>query len=544
MDLNAQNLERQKQLLLFCTTQYVKTSVDLVSYKQKANFWQTQFTKSKQRELDKDHQIEELKALLKKREHQLFGKKSEKKSTKPDDSLSSAHLTEEKKRPRGQQHTNKGPQRRNYAHLPETKEISDLPENHKICPCCNKPYEAISSTENTTVVEIINVKAYQRKIIRKKYQRCCECKENNLPKIITSPAPNRLIPRCILGISIWSYLLMQKYNYQRPQHNTLQEMRLNGLDLAKGTITEGFKFIKTHYLLPIYNLIQERSLSSNHWHADETGWKVFEEIEGKVGNKWYLWIFKNDETTLFKMEPTRSTEALNKHFAKSQQGVLNVDRYCAYKAIAKSGLLVLAFCWAHVRRDFLDHARSYPQQQEWAFAWVNRIGSLYKINNERIKHAKCSHEFKQLDKILHEELNQFKNEIDKQLVDKNLLPSAVSRVKSLNRHWNGLTIFADQPEIPMDNNIAENGLRKPVVGRKGYYGSGSVWSAELSAICHSIFATLQQWGINPHSWLLWYLNDCAICRQSPANIESYLPWNMAKEHLQSLSTPPALEDSS
>jgi hypothetical protein len=35
--------------------------------------------------------------------------------------------------------------------------------------------------------------------------------------------------------------------------------------------------------------------------------------------------------------------------------VLLVDRYSAYKAMiwVKDGVLVLAFCWAHVRRDFI-----------------------------------------------------------------------------------------------------------------------------------------------------------------------------------------------
>jgi len=33
----------------------------------------------------------------------------------------------------------------------------------------------------------------------------------------------------------------------------------------------------------------------------------------------------------------------------------------------------------------------------------------------------------------------------------------------------------------MDNNEAERRLRNPVVGRKNYYGNGSVWSGVLSA---------------------------------------------------------------
>ena len=54
-------------------------------------------------------------------------------------------------------------------------------------------------------------------------------------------------------------------------------------------------------------------------------------------------------------------------------------------------------------------------------------------------------------------------------------------LSSLHNHWAGLTVFVGRPEVAMDNNTAERTLRNPVVGRKNYYGSGSVWSAHLAA---------------------------------------------------------------
>ena len=65
-------------------------------------------------------------------------------------------------------------------------------------------------------------------------------------------------------------------------------------------------------------------------------------------------------------------------------------------------------------------------------------------------------------------------------------------------------IFVDHPEIPMDNNESERRLRNPVVGRKNYYGSGSQWSAMLTAILFTLFQTLLKNQINPGKWLLAY----------------------------------------
>ncbi len=66
-------------------------------------------------------------------------------------------------------------------------------------------------------------------------------------------------------------------------------------------------------------------------------------------------------------------------------GILVVDRYKAYQAIdqVKRGLIVLAFCSAHVRRDFVTLARTWPDQEAWALGWVERIGALYRLNDER-----------------------------------------------------------------------------------------------------------------------------------------------------------------
>ena len=65
-----------------------------------------------------------------------------------------------------------------------------------------------------------------------------------------------------------------------------------------------------------------------------------------------------------------------------------------------------------------------------------------------------------------------------------------------------------------------------MVGRKNYYGSGALWSGELTATLFSLFHTLELWQINPHTWLTEYLSACAAAgSQVPADFERFLPWN-------------------
>ena len=61
--------------------------------------------------------------------------------------------------------------------------------------------------------------------------------------------------------------------------------------------------------------------------------------------------------------------------------------------------------------------------------------------------------------------------------------------------------ISNSPNWPWDNNTSERALRGPVVGRKNYYGSGSVVSAQLASRVFTITATATRAGLNPLSYL-------------------------------------------
>ena len=522
---------------------YKNLKQEMIEYKAKANFYETQFNKFKSREESLKSEIQTLKAQLRKREQQLFGKKAEK-NIKTQDLLTGPKATANNKKKKGQQAGSKGHGKRDYSHLPVVEETVSLLETDAVCPCCHLPYEELPGSENSEVVELINVKAYRRMIRRKMYKRHCDCIQNSDPKIITPPPMEKLIPKSKIGNSIWALLLLKKFEYQQPIHRSLTELSGYGLSLAKGTIIDGFQRLLPLFT-PVYDAIVEYSIAANHWHADETGWKVFEPIAGKKNNCWYLWIFHNAETVVYKIDESRSSNVLLTHFGDNHDGgTLNVDRYSAYKVIAKSGLFMLAFCWAHVRRDFLNYSKEYPTNEAFGLIWVEKINHLYHINNQRIQHETMSKLFMQHDHDLKNAVFEMKKTVDQELEKNELLPSAKKLLVSLSNHWRGLTVFVDHPDIPMDNNVAERGLRGSVVGRKNYYGSGAVWSAELAAALFTLFGTLKLWKLNLHTWLLGYFYECAMLNgKAPEDIEKYLPWNMSKEQKALFSEPPRYENS-
>jgi transposase len=230
------------------------------------------------------------------------------------------------------------------------------------------------------------------------------------------------------------------------------------------------------------------------------------------------------------------------HLGQDAQGVLLVDRYSAYKAMdaVKSGSLLLAFCWVHVRRDFLEVGKGYPELTDWAVEWLKRIRQLYRLNRMRLNYAIGSPEFKAADQELRSAVEQMETQFAEELADAKLRLPCRKALESLRNHWEGLLRFVDDPGIPMDNNGSERLLRGPAMGRKNYYGSGAKWSGRLAETMFSILATLRCWNLNGRTWMTWYLDACAaVGGNAPKDIESFLPWNLTPDRRAALADLPA-----
>lgn len=504
-------------------------------------YWKKCHEKAADRENTLKQKIDELQAKVKLRERQLFSRKTEK-ARKSNERYGNKNNSG-KKRKRGQQPNTKGHGRRKHDNLPVKEEFWDLSEEEKVCEQCGLPFDEHGGTEDSEVVEI-EVKAHRRRIRRKRYKRACSCK--HLPQIITAPPAPKLIPKGGYGISCWVSFLLGKFLYQRPLCRMLTELReRHGIDISAGTITGGFKYLQPLFV-PLYEEIVKQNLTEGPWHADETRWLVFAEMEGKNSPRWYLWVFCTKTTVVFRLEPTRSSDVPKDHFGRTVTGFLVVDRYSAYKVLIKDGRILLAFCWAHVRRDFLSIAKDWPKLEQWAMGWVERIGELYVKNDARLKALDQPEAFGKSQKKLETAVQKMVVDRDEQLDDESLHPAARKALESLERHWSGLTLFVVHPEVPMDNNYGEQQLRNPVVGRKNYYGSGAIWSAALSAILFSVFQTLRLWKINPDLWLTYYLTACAENGgKPPDDAADFLPWNMCPMQRRRFTiNQPAINDSS
>jgi len=506
--------------------------------RQEAGYWKAMHAAAVVRIAKLETENEQLRGQIGQLQARLFGQKSEQASSADRSNRLPGEDTDQEgraPRPRGQQRGQPGPQRRDYSHLPGVDELIELPADSRCCPQCGLPLTP-SSTEDSEQIEV-EVRAYRRRIRRRRYQRTCNCLG---PRTLVAPPPPKLIPKGLLGVSVWVEILLGKYFSHQPIERQLGAWRLRGLDLAAGTINGGLERLEPLFQ-PLYEALLAHSAQAGFAQADETRWLVFIEQEGKTGHRWWLWVFLTEDTVVFRLDPSRSHDVPESHFAADACVILMVDRYSGYKAMAqvKLGNVVLVFCWAHVRRDFIEVGKGWSELKPWALTWLRRIRALYRHQHQRLENEPGSAEFRTADAALRQTVADMQTEAATELANPRLREPCRKTLVSLQEHWSGLTRFLDDLRIPLDNNGSERANRGPAVGRKNYYGSGSLWAGRLAAMLFSLFATVVRCRLNPQLWLTWYLESCAMAGGCiPDDVETFLPWNLTLERREFLAVGP------
>ena len=235
------------------------------------------------------------------------------------------------RRPRGQQRGSKGHGRRDYSHLPAAEEVIDLPADQRRCQRCGQPFAAFPGTDDTTVLEV-EVRAHRRVFRRRRYRPTCSCGTH--PGIVTAPPPPRLIPKSILGVSIWVDRAAGQVPVLPPDLPAAGGPgSTHGLDLSQGTPDRR----PATAAAPVRAGVRGAGRAQPGADACGTptrpaGWSS-PPVEGKVGYRWYLWVFHAADVVVFVLAPGRSHDVPEEHFGPVEEGILVVDRYAAYQAI-------------------------------------------------------------------------------------------------------------------------------------------------------------------------------------------------------------------
>ncbi len=433
-------------------------------------------------------------------------------------------------RARGQRPGSKGHGRRDYSGLETAEEVHDVPAGQRVCAGCGVEFEFLGSECSEQIDWQVRITRIVHRRLR--YRRRCGCAG---PRTVIAPVPPNPVAKGRFTHRFLARLLYQKYVLGLPVHRIVRALAADGLAVAEGTVAGALRAV-ADLLVPLEEAIAARNARAVHVHADETSWRVFEQTEGKDGHRWWLWVFIAADTVVFRMDPTRSTAVLERHFgidradgalADGRRLLLSTDFYTAYQSLARLEGVDPLWCWAHIRRYFIRAGDAHEQLRYWRDAWVTRIADLYLTHRAMAAAEPATDQYTTAQAQFEQALAAIDTARRDQMRSLGLHPAAKKVLATLDREWDGLARHRDFPDLDLDNNKSERALRTPVVGRKNYYGSHAEWSAHLAARIWTITATAERHHHEPLTHLTNYLQACATAGGKPPEgpaLQPFLPW--------------------
>ena len=217
--------------------------------------------------------------------------------------------------------------------------------------------------------------------------------------------------------------------------------------------------------------------------------------------------------------PDRKAERPVAHL-KGFSGVLQVDGYGGYRALAQTGEVLLAFCWSHVRRRFYELAAAGPAPI--AAQALQRISELYAVEADlRGRPADERRAVRQdRSRPVIEALEPWLRARLETISQKGKLAEAIRYALS---RWEGLSRFLEDGRIEIDSNTVERAIRPLALNRKNALFAGSDAGGEHWAVLASLVETCKINGVEPHAYLADVLSRL-INAHPNSRIDELLPW--------------------
>lgn len=187
---------------------------------------------------------------------------------------------------------------------------------------------------------------------------------------------------------------------------------------------------------------------------------------------------------------------------------------------------ILANCLAHARRKFVDLADRFEEECEYV---LEALGKVYH-NDEVARRKKMSPERRlQYHRIKSEQtVRGLHRWLQRQLDEKRTEPNSAlgQAITYLLKRWDAMTLFLRKPGAPLDNNIAENALKRAIVHRKNSLFYRTTRGARVGDMFMSLIYTCELAGVNPFEYLTALQRHADDVADEPAR---WLPWNYATQ---------------
>jgi len=345
---------------------------------------------------------------------------------------------------------------------------------------------------------------------RKKYKLKLKFSESAEKQvIITAEGASKLLPGSTYSIDFASSVVSDKYISHIPLERQTRQMESLGLKKLSTKLLYNLCLTSSVHLEEVAEKIKSEILACGLCvHSDETPWP----IQVKTQDDGYMWVISNSAGSYYRFEPTRSGEVVRETL-KDYRGSVLTDGYVGYNRLGKTPGIVLAYCWAHVRRKFFDAQENFPDQCKEILDLIDELFSIERRPKDfsgltRLRETESAPLVKKIEMWLFE--NHRKCRTDDGLK---------KAIEYAQKYWSGLVKFLKDVKIPLSNNEAERTIRHAVMGRKNFYGSRTHNGADVTATLYTIIESCKKVELDPRVFINMALRLASRGEQVPTPLE-------------------------
>ncbi len=466
-----------------------------------------------------------------------FGSSSEK-TPKPENSLQLSIFNEAEEQACGDEEpiikTVSGYKRKN----PKTKReeiIKDLPvveieceltEEECTCPQCNGKLDVIGKEVVREQLQYIPAQLQIVRTTRKAYG-CTKCKRDGNSYVIKAQPPAPVMNHSLASASSVAHVMYQKYVNALPLYRQEKDWEQMGIALSRGTMANWIIKCSKDWFSPVIENFKKKLLEREVLHCDETPVQVLKEPGKSPRSKSHMWVYRTGADTgppivIFDYKPSREGQNAVEYL-KDFKGYLHTDAFSGYNKLTG---VVHCFCWAHVRRYFIE-------------AIQNKLKTVQSTNAEKGRDY-CDKLFmieRTLQDCNPEERKRLRLELERPLLDEfwtwigSLNPTGGSNLlKAVNyakNHKQNLENYLLDGRCSISNNLVENAIRPFAVGRRNWLFSDTSKGADSSAMVYSIVETAKAYNLNIYTYLSYLLTYMPGLdwKNYPELLEDLMPWS-------------------
>jgi transposase len=377
--------------------------------------------------------------------------------------------------------------------LPVVEIRHELPADDRPCPSCGgELMEMAGQVETSERITTVKLTYQVEHHVRQKYR--CQCNG----AVVTAPGPaqvqagSRYAPEFGIGVAV------AKYADHLPLERQVRMMAREGLTVDSQTLWDQINAI-AHHLEPTYAALGRRALEGPVINVDETRWAMMGSLTPAKGT---VWTVRSPTVSFYRILPGKSADE-GRQVLNGYRGTVVADGFVVYEVLAREGpTFTLAHCWSHAKRKYEEIAEHWPTPCAEIDALISELYAIERLVPGPFPGDAAAQEVRR----------QLRQDRSRSVLDRIWQWATVQvglprsdfgkAVRYMLERWPGLTRFADDPRVPLDNNAAERALRGPVVGRKNHYGSRSLRGTQVAALFYTLCETAKLAGVDPHAYLL------------------------------------------